>query len=283
MECACCGIFRFGNRERSGPAQQMSELQFRPRRMRPRVIPVLLLREGQLFKTRRFRDPKYIGDPRVAMKIFNDKGCDELILLDISATPQRRAPDYHLIEEIVTESFMPVSYGGGVTSVGEARRIYGLGVEKIVLNSHAIANPVLVSEVSALAGASSTVLSIDVKTNWLHRRRVVAECGRRGTGLDPVSWARRATALGAGEIVLNSIDRDGMMQGYDLDLIREIAQAVEVPVVALGGAGSLQHFHEAVASGAAAVAAGSLFVFQGPHRAVLITYPDDTQLSALLA
>ena len=254
-----------------------------PRRMRPRVIPVLLLRDGQLYKTRNFRDPKYIGDPRVAVKIFNDKGCDELVLLDISATPEHRSPDYGLIEEIVTESFMPVAYGGGVSSADQARRIVSLGVEKVVLNSHAIATPALISEVSTLVGASSTVVSIDVKADWLRRRRVVSQCGKRTTNLDPTVWARRAVELGAGEIVINSIDRDGTMNGYDLALVRDVAQAVDVPVVALGGAGSLQHFGDAIQAGAAATAAGSLFVFQGPHRAVLITYPDEAQLSWLAA
>ena len=158
-----------------------------------------------------------------------------------------------------------------------------LGVEKVVLNSHAIATPALISEVSALVGASSTVVSIDVKTDWLRRRRVVSQCGKRTTSLDPTVWARRAVELGAGEIVINSIDRDGTMNGYDVALVQDVAQAVDVSVVALGGAGSLQHFGDAILAGAAAAAAGSLFVFQGPHRAVLITYPDEAQLSWLTA
>jgi cyclase len=254
-----------------------------PRRRwtRPRVIPVLLLRNGQLCKTVRFRHPKYVGDPRVAVKIFNDKGCDELILLDITATPGRRKPDFSLIEEIVTESFMPVAYGGGISTAADARAIFSLGVEKAVLNTHAVDTPSLVQEISAMAGASSTVVSIDVGRDWLRRRRVVAAGGRRWTALDPRDWARRVVELGAGEIVLNSIDRDGSMEGYDLDLIADIAHAVDVPVVAVGGAGHERHFREAVEAGAAAAAAGSIFVFQGSHRAVLITYPDESKLSAL--
>ena len=253
-----------------------------PRRWtRPRVIPVLLLRNGQLYKTVRFRNPKYVGDPRVAVKIFNDKGCDELILLDITATPARRKPDYRLIEEIVTESFMPVAYGGGISTAAEARAVYSLGVEKVVLNTHAIETPSIVSEIAAIAGASSTVVSIDVGTDWLRRRRVVGACGRKRTSLDPCEWARVVVELGAGEIVLNSIDRDGLMRGYDLDLIRDVASSVDIPIVAVGGAGEERHFRHAVEAGAAAAAAGSFFVFQGPHRAVLITYPDESKLSAL--
>jgi len=259
----------------------MMEDVYQPRQMRPRVIPVLLLRDGQLYKTVRFRNPKYVGDPRVAVKIFNDKGCDELILLDISATPQHREPDYQLIEEIVSESFMPVAYGGGVSSAAQARRIFSLGVEKVVLNSSAVENPSLISEISSLAGASSTVVSIDVSRDWLRRSRVVTGCGQRKTNLEPVEWARSAAAHGAGEIVINSIDRDGAMEGYDLALIKEISQAVDVPVVAVGGAGQEDHLRQAVDAGAAAAAAGSLFVFQGPHRAVLITYPNEDKLSAL--
>ena len=249
--------------------------------MRPRVIPVLLLRDSQLYKTVRFKNPRYVGDPRVAVKIFNDKGCDELILLDITATPQHRGPDYQLIEEIVSESFMPIAYGGGVSSADQARKIFSLGVEKVVLNSNAVDNPALIEEISAMAGASSTVVSIDVSRDWLRRSRVVTGCGQRKTSLEPVEWARGAVAHGAGEIVINSIDRDGAIEGYDLTLIKEISEAVDVPVVAVGGAGEESHLRQAVDAGAAAAAAGSMFVFHGPHRAVLITYPNEDKLSAL--
>ena len=251
--------------------------------MRPRVIPVLLLCDRQLYKTVRFKNPKYIGDPRVAVKIFNDRGCDELVLLDISATPQRREPDYELIEEIVTESFMPVAYGGGINSPEQAMRIFKQGVEKIVLNTHAIGRPKLIREIADLAGSSSTVVAIDVGSDWRKRRRVFSGCGRLATALKPVEWAKQAVDLGAGEIIVNSIDRDGTMTGYELPLISEIAAEVEVPVIALGGARSAADFRKAVESGAAAAAAGSCFVFQGPHRAVLINYPDDAALNAVFA
>lgn len=261
----------------------MTSLAVAPRRMRPRVIPVLLLQDRQLYKTVRFRDPKYVGDPRVAVKILNDKGCDELILLDISATPHQREPDYELIGEIAAESFMPVAYGGGIRSVEQARTICSLGIEKVVLNSHAIGNPDLVRQVAQLVGVSSTVVSMDVGTDWLRRKHVYAECGRRRTTLEPVAWARELASLGAGELVVNSIDRDGTMSGYELPLVESIARAVDVPVIALGGARDNQDFRRATDAGAAAGAAGSRFVFHGPHRAVLITYPEEAELQSLFA
>lgn len=252
-----------------------------PRRMRPRVIPVLLLRDGQLYKTTRFKDAKYVGDPRVAVKILNDKGCDELILLDISATLNQREPNYELIAEIAAESFMPVAYGGGISSVEQARTICSLGIEKVVLNSHAISNPQLVREVSKFVGASSTVVSLDVGSDWLRRKHVYAQCGRRRTTLDPVTWALELERLGAGELVVNSIDRDGTMTGYDVSLIHSVSRAVKLPVIALGGARDNQDFRSVTDAGAAAAAAGSKFVFRGPHRAVLITYPDESELQSL--
>lgn len=253
----------------------------RPRKMRPRIIPALLLRDGQLYKTVNFSQSKYIGDPRVAVKIFNDKGCDELMLLDIGVTPNRTEPDYDLIREIVSESFMPVGYGGGVRSLEQARRIFSLGVEKIVLNTRAIETPEIIPSVSALAGASSTVIAIDVRKDWLGRYRAVSQCGKNVTKLDPVAWAKQAVELGAGEIVVNSIDRDGTMSGYDVPLVSRIAAAVDVPVVALGGAGSDADFRTVIDAGAAAAAAGSYFVFQGPRRAVLISYPEEKRLQTL--
>jgi cyclase len=251
--------------------------------MRPRVIPVLLLRDGQLYKTVRFGSPTYVGDPRIAVKIFNDRGCDELILLDIMASRMRKSPDFKLIEEIVTESFMPVAYGGGIRSVDEARSLFSLGVEKVVLNTSALTDPGLVSAVSTLAGASSTVVSIDVRRDWMRRRRVYATCGTRVTHREPVDWAKEAVLRGAGEILVNAIERDGKMQGYDVALIKDVATAVDVPVIALGGAGKAEDLRAAVDAGADASAAGSLFVFQGPQRAVLINYPDEAELDALFA
>ncbi len=264
----------------SKPANVLSSITARP--VRPRVIPVLLIRDGQLYKSLRFKAPKYVGDPRVAVKIFNDKGCDELILLDITAGIAGRPPDFDLIEEIASESFMPVAYGGGVTSVEHARRVFAAGVEKVVLNARAISEPGLVTAVANLAGSSSTVVCIDVRRDWLGRQKVATDAGRNGTRLDPVEWARHVAWLGAGEIVLQSVDRDGTLEGYDLKLVAAVSGAVDVPVVALGGAGGVGHMRAAIDAGAAAAAAGSMFVFQGPHKAVLITYPDEQELDQAL-
>lgn len=264
----------------AGSSGVLSSIAARP--VRPRVIPVLLLKDGQLYKSVRFKTPKYVGDPRVAVKIFNDKGCDELILLDITAGTAGRAPDFDLIQEIASESFMPVAYGGGVTSVEHARRAFAAGVEKVVLNARAIAEPSLVTAVADLAGSSSTVVCIDVRRDWLGRQKVVTDAGRNGTRLDPVEWARHVTSLGAGEIVVQSVDRDGTLEGYDLKLVAAVSGAVDVPVVALGGASGVASLRAAIDAGAAAAAAGSMFVFQGPHKAVLITYPDERELAQAL-
>ncbi|MGN6516970.1 MAG: AglZ/HisF2 family acetamidino modification protein [Rhizomicrobium sp.] len=248
--------------------------------LRPRVIPVLLLKDGLLYKPRAFKNPVYVGDPRVAVKIFNDKGADEIALLDMTATAEAREPDYQLIEEIASESFMPLAYGGGVRTVEQARRISNLGVEKIILNTVALEKPDVVSAVSALVGASSTVVCIDYRKQFLSSNRVYAESGKRKTEHEPVGFARAMAAAGAGEIILQDVDREGSMGGYNTAMIKAVAEAIDVPVVALGGAGNVAHFREATDAGAAAAAAGSMFVFQGPHRAVLITYPTEQKLDA---
>jgi cyclase len=241
---------------------------------RPRVIPVLLLKENLLYKTVRFGNPTYVGDPRIAVKIFNDKGADEIVLLDIAATRERRRPNFKLIGEIAGECFMPVAYGGGIRDIGDVRAVLKLGVEKVVLNTAAVENPGLVSEAARINGSSSVVVSIDAKRDLFGRYRVFTHAGARKTGLDPVALAKRAAEAGAGEIIINSIDRDGTQKGYDLPLTRSVAEAVDVPVVACGGAGSVGDFKAAFREArASAAAAGSFFVFQGPHRAVLITYP----------
>lgn len=252
--------------------------------LRTRVIPCLLLRNGGLVKTRGFADPKYVGDPINAVKIFNEKEVDEIVFLDISATPAGRAPSFELIHDIATEAFMPFAYGGGVTSVEEVGRLVALGAEKVILNSAAVGRPELVREAAEVVGSQSLVVSIDVRRSMLGRYEVVTHGGTRRTGLDPAAWARRVEELGAGEILVNSVDRDGCMNGYDLTLLRRVTEAVRVPVVACGGAGSLADFNAAVtAGGASAVAAGSLFVFHGKHRAVLITYPEYRDLERLFS
>jgi cyclase len=249
--------------------------------LRARVIPCLLLRNGGLVKTVKFDRSTYVGDPINAVRIFNEKEVDELVFLDIGATPAGAGPNFELLQDIASEAFMPFGYGGGVTTLEQVRRIFATGVEKVVLNTAAAGNPRLVSGAAELAGSSSVVVSIDAKRSWLGQYSVFVNGGKTDTREDPASYARRMAELGAGEILLNAIHRDGTMEGYDLELIRRVASAVTIPVVAVGGAGRLADFPAAVACGASAVGAGSLFVFHGKHRAVLITYPPYAELERL--
>jgi cyclase len=250
--------------------------------MIPRVIPVLLLADGGLVKTVGFRDPRYVGDPINAVRIFNDKQADELVVLDIQATIEGRGPDEAAIEEIVSEAFMPVAYGGGVRDVATATRLIQVGVEKIVVNAATLEGPADVARIADKLGSSTLVVSIDAKARRGGGHEVVTRGGTRPTGIDVREHARSMAELGAGELFLNSIDRDGTMTGYDLDLVRSVASEVDVPVVACGGAGSLDDLAGVIRqAGAAAAAAGSLFVFHGRHRAVLITYPPYAVRAAL--
>jgi cyclase len=249
---------------------------------RVRVIPSLLIQKGGLVKSIRFKEHKYVGDPINAVKIFNEKEVDEIVILDISATAEKRAPNVKQIREIASEAFMPMGYGGGITRLEEIRELIAAGVEKVILNASAFSNPQLLTDAAKYVGSQSVVASIDVKKNLWGKYRVSLANGSKTTSLDPVSFARDMEKAGAGEILLNSIDRDGSFEGYDLELIRQVSAAVGIPVVALGGAGSVEDFQQAVASGASAVAAGSLFVFQRPHRAVLISYPSQVELKEKL-
>lgn len=250
----------------------------------PRVLPCLTLRSGGLVKTTRFGDPRYIGDPRNAVRIFNEKAVDELVLLDIFATVEDRGPQFDLIREVVSEAFMPVAYGGGIRTIEDVRAIFKCGVEKVVLGKQAFASPDLVPEIARQFGSQSLVVCVDVKKGLFGSYSVMVGGGRQSTGQDPVSYARNAERLGAGEILLNAIDRDGTMEGYDLPLIRAVSSAVGIPVIACGGAGKPEDFGSAVkAGGASAVAAGSLFVFHGRHRAVLISYPSSAEIRRIFA
>lgn len=251
---------------------------------RIRVIPSLLMENGGLVKTVQFGKRTYLGDPINIIRIFNDKEVDEVALLDIGATPEKRGPDYAAIEKIASQCFMPLAYGGGITKIEEIQKLFKLGVEKAVLNTSAITTPALITEAAAAFGAQAIMVSIDVKKSWTGKYDVVTRCGKQATGRTPVEWAKEAVRLGAGEILLNAIDRDGTMKGYDLVLIRAITSEVDVPVIACGGANSLDDFRMAVREGhAAAVAAGSMFVFHGKHRAVLINYPTQTSLKKTFA
>jgi cyclase len=252
--------------------------------MLPRVIPVLLLRNGGLVKTIKFKDPKYVGDPINAVRIFNDKGADELTFLDITATRERREPDYKRLIDIASECFMPLAFGGGIHTIEAARKILSIGCEKVIVNSIASENPEFVRNAANVFGSQSVVVSIDVKKNLFGRYEVWTHCATKNTGQDPVSYARRMEGLGAGELFLCSIDRDGVMKGYDIDLIKQISTAVAIPIVACGGAGTVEDLGTAIFQGkASAVAAGSMFVFHGKHRAVIITYPDPEQLNKVFS
>jgi cyclase len=247
----------------------------------PRLIPVLSIRDGYLVKTTKFGRSEYIGDPINAVKIFNDKHVDELIICDIDASRTRAEPDYELLESIASEAFMPVGYGGGLTSVDAAVRVLGLGLEKVILGTVLKSDPSFVSELASAVGSQSIVASVDVRRSLLGKYSVHVLSGKEPTGMDPAVWSARAVAAGVGEIIVSSIDRDGTQSGYDLDLVSRVAGAVDVPVVALGGARGLADFREALGAGASAVAAGSLFVHHGKRRAVLITYPDAEEIARL--
>jgi cyclase len=243
--------------------------------LRPRIIPCLLVHDGGLVKTVAFKDPKYVGDPINAVRIFNEKEADELAVFDIDATARNAEPDFKTIARLAAECRMPLCYGGGVKTAEQARRIIGLGVEKVAISSAAIETPALISQAAQEIGGQSVVVVIDTRADartgepmvWTHN-------GTRPSGRPVLDVARQAEALGAGEIVINSIDRDGTMKGYDLVLARSVRQAVRIPITLLGGAGKLADIKALVdACGVVGAAVGSLFVFKGAYRAVLINYP----------
>jgi cyclase len=241
---------------------------------RVRVIPVLLIQQRGLVKSVKFKDYKYVGDPINAVRIFNEKEVDELAIVDINASKENRAPNISNIEEIVSEAFMPIAYGGGITTVDQVKKILSAGVEKVIINRSAVKNPNLITEIAKQFGSQSVVVSIDYKKNFFGRQGVYIENGKTNTGLDPMAFAKQLEDAGAGEIILNSIERDGTFGGYDLDMIKKVSRAVGIPVIAMGGASSIEDFRQASLNGASAVGAGSMFVFKGPHRAVLINYPE---------
>ncbi len=244
-----------------------------------RVIPCLLLRDGGLVKTRKFRDPVYLGDPVNAVRIFNEKEVDELIILDIDASREGREPNYDAIAEIAGECFMPIAYGGGVRTATQARRLIRCGVEKIVINTAAAESGDVVQETAQIFGRQAVVGAVDVKRTLLGNYRVVVKSGSVEIKASLESHIHNLVEAGVGEIFLNSVDRDGMMVGYDLSLIRRVVQQVNVPVIACGGAGTIAHLSAAIQEGgASAVAAGSMFVFHGRLRAVLINYPQNLDL-----
>lgn len=249
--------------------------------LRPRIIPCLLVHQGGLVKTQSFTSPKYVGDPINAVRIFNEKEADELMVLDIDATVKGVEPDFGLITKLAAECRMPLCYGGGVTTADQATQLVDMGVEKVAVSAAAIANPLLLAEMAAAVGRQSVVAVLDVrKQKGIFSRgyEVCTHNARMTHPYDPVTLAQRLQDAGAGEIVINSVDRDGLMQGYDLELAHQVKQALKVPVTFLGGAGSLAHLGDLIGRlGVVGVAAGSLFVFKGKYRAVLINYPTPLQ------
>ncbi|MDM8553317.1 AglZ/HisF2 family acetamidino modification protein [Desulfococcaceae bacterium HSG7] len=250
----------------------------------PRIIPVLLVKNKGLVKTVKFKDHKYVGDPINAVRIFNEKEADELVILDIDATVERREPDYKMIEILASECRMPLCYGGGVKTTDQAIKILGLGVEKVAFSSAALENPLLLRDLSEQVGKQSVVAVLDVKKRFLREKY---ECfiynAKKNTKICPFKFSRVAEEHGAGEIIINSVDNDGVMKGYDWDLIHKLKSQVSVPVTALGGAGSIDDIARLISNEQIiGAAAGSLFVFKGKYRAVLINYPSNDEKKNLV-
>jgi len=245
---------------------------------RPRIIPVLLMADQGLVKTIKFSSRNYLGDPINAVKIFNEKEVDELCLLDIEASRKRKEPDFDYLAEIASEAFMPLSYGGGITKLEEIQYLFKIGFEKIVLNTSFVNNPSLIKNAVKIVGSQSIVVSIDAKQNIFGKYNIYISGGQEKTTFSPIEAARKAEELGAGEIIINSIDNDGLMQGYDWKLVRMVSDAVKVPVVACGGAGSVSDMKRVIYNeNAHAAAAGSLFVYYGRKKAVLINFPKEEE------
>ena len=246
---------------------------------RPRIIPCLTMINRGLVKTIKFEKPRYIGDPINTIKIFNDKGVDELCILDIRATIDKRGPDFEYLKSLASEAFMPLSYGGGITSLTNVEKLFSIGFEKVVINSAFVHEPNLIYEAAQSAGSQSIVVSIDVNRDFWGRRVCFTNAGKTKANESPLDLARKAQELGAGEILLNSIEKDGTMLGYDIDLVKLVANNVSIPVVACGGAGKLSDIKKVLDEGGAhAAAAGSYFIYYGTKKAVLITVPTESEL-----
>jgi imidazole glycerol-phosphate synthase subunit HisF len=247
-----------------------------------RIIPCLLLKDKGLVKTIKFREPTYVGDPINTIKIFNEKEVDELVFLDIDATRLNKEPHYDLIRNISSECFMPFAYGGGINTLQQIEKIINSGAEKIILNTYAFLSKDFLTEAVNHFGSSTIVVSMDVKKDIFRNNKVYIRGGTQNTGINPVDYAKDIESKGAGEILINSIDRDGVMEGYDIELIRSVSQSINIPLIACGGAGKLSDFRLVIEDGgASAAAAGSFFVFHGKRKAVLITYPLYSEISNL--
>jgi len=251
---------------------------------RVRIIPVLLIKGNGLYKTIGFKKPNYIGDPINAVKIFNDKGVDEIVILDIDATIEKRGPNFALIEDIASECFMPMAYGGGISNMDQARAVFNLGVEKVVINSAFENSAELVAQIAEEYGSQSAVVSIDYKKSLLGSTSVFTVGATHKTNSNPVDYALQAVKAGAGELFITSIDKDGTRKGYDLPMLAKITSSVNVPVIACGGADGMEDFYDAITkSGVSAVAAGSMFMYKGDIDSILINYPSQEEINKLYA
>ena len=251
--------------------------------LKHRVIPLLSLDNYKLVKTLRFKNPQYIGDPINAIHIFNEKEVDEIIIIDITASKKNREPNFDLIEEIAGECYMPLTYGGGIRSVEDVDRILSIGVEKVSLQSSIIKNPNFINDLAKRFGSQSIVVSVDVKKNWLGKLKYFVAVKESTLELDLIDLIKDLVNAGAGEVLLNAVDKDGTLSGPDLEMIKQVSNSIEVPIIACGGISSLEDIKAAVEVGASAVAAGSFFVYYGPHRAVLISYPKYHELEQLFS
>lgn len=247
-----------------------------------RIVPFLLVANGGLIKTRRFKEPKYIGDPINAIRIFNEKEVDELALLDIHASTNGAGPNLNLVRDVASECFMPLAYGGGIRTLDDAKQLFALGVEKLILRSAPANSLSLIAEIVRFSGSQSVAVSVDVKRNRIGSVRLHAPATRMDRRADWLEYLQAAATAGAGEIILNSVDRDGTMAGLDTGLIRQAAEALRIPLLAVGGVGSLGDIQAGLEAGANAIGAGSFFVFHGPRRAVLITYPSYSEIQSLM-
>ncbi len=247
-----------------------------------RIIPVLLIKNGYLYKTVNFKNPTYIGDPVNAVKIFNEKEVDELIVLDIEASQKENEPDYDIIFNIASECFMPLTYGGGINSIEKAKMIFDIGIEKVVINS-SLQNLDLISEITNRYGSQSVVASIDYKSNYFQTKIIpYSYSGTKKSNSDFSSIIKQSINAGAGEVMIQSIDKDGTMSGYDIETLKKVKKEVNVPVIICGGAGKYNDFYDAKVNGASGLAAGSLFVYKGVHKAILINYPDQGLVNNIL-
>jgi len=249
--------------------------------LRTRIIPILLMRNKGLVKTVKFGEGKYIGDPINAVKIFNDKEVDEIVIMDIDASKENRKPNFNTIKELASECFMPLAYGGGISDLEDVKKLFALGVEKVVINSAALHSLSLITEAAQIFGDQSIILCVDVSKNIWGKYQLHSHKGVSNLPADIVAYVQQAEKAGVGEVILQSVERDGTMSGYDLKLIEKVSKSIDIPLVACGGAGSLSDLKKGFDAGASALAVGSLFVYHGPHKAVLINFPTQVQLKAL--